>query len=149
MPYFFPNEICSLLKSQHAGCVLEILSALHFPAWGSQLLTFSINSTKGRTILNSFFPFAFCGCQTFISPFMCFGYSHYREFSCTCCYKHTGLRVSSAAAQCDFLWYTAVRLQSMKPSIARTLFSLFPTKEKRITCSQEDKGSLSALKPPS
>lgn len=85
------------LKSQHAGCLLETTLVLHFPAGSSQFLTFSINSTKGRLILKSFL-FSLCvDARTFSSPFMCSrcfvnpGYSHFREISCTCCYKHTGL----------------------------------------------------------
>lgn len=64
--------------------------------------------------------------RTFISPFMCFGYSHFREFTCTCCYKHTGLRALSAA-RCDF---TAIRLESVQHSILWWLFPFSPLKKK-------------------
>lgn len=69
--YFFKLN----LKSQHAGCLLEITLALHFPAGSSQFLTFSINSTKGRLILKSFLLFfiffSFCRSQNLFLLLSC------------------------------------------------------------------------------
>ncbi len=137
------------LKSQHAVCLLETTLVLHFPAGSSQFLTFSINSTKGRLILKSFLSPPLCvDARTFSSPFMCSrcfvnaGYSHFREISCTFCYKRTGLFYIYICTA-----YNCQIAQTTRHKRAAVILFLLPHYRRIIAFVTAEINALSALKP--